>query len=199
MDEENRNGKRINRTDPNLEPKIEDDLHILLGMANKLYPRFKSQILDKDDLYQFLCETYLEALVSYDKKPRLIPKRPFVFNYINFILKRTYRGQFKFEHRDIFPSEIVIDPDEPIDDSDVPFIEKNPYLFESSIDLDRILSKYSLEDRVIIYYRFFMNKPINQLHYYTPSRKPITYLYVKKLKATLRNDPDLLTLLKEYK
>lgn len=186
-----------NRTDPNLEPKIEEDLHILLGMANKLYPRFKSQIIEKDDLFQFLCETYLEALVSYDKKPKAIPKRPFVFNYINFILKRTYRGQFKFEHRDVFPSEIVLSPDDHIDDSDTPTSERNPYLFESSFDLNRILSKYSMEDRLIIYYKFYLNKPINQIHLYLPSRKHVTYLHVKKLKQSLKNDPDMIKLLKE--
>jgi hypothetical protein len=185
------------RTDPNLEPNIEEDYSILRGMAVDIFPRFKNQISELDDIYQTLCEIYLEALISYGKKIRVIPKRPFVFMYIKFILKRMYRGQFKFENRSIFPVEQVLDPEIHLDDKDELFTEHNPFLFEYSYDLNRILNKYSVEERIIIYYKWFMNCPIKFLHLYTNSKKKITYLKIKNLRERLKRDPDLIRLLKD--
>jgi hypothetical protein len=75
--------------------------------------------------------------------------------------------------------------------------ERNPYLFECFYDLDRALNKYSLEDRTIIYYYFFMEIPTKYIHFYTPSQVPVHQEYIDELRAKLRNDPDLLELMKE--
>lgn len=192
----NENKSVQQRTDPNLRANLEDDLDIIKRMSLKLLKRHKSQVIDKDDLFQFLCETYLEAMVSYKKKPRTIPERPFVFNYINFILMRRYRGQFKFENRDVFCSEIVLDPNETIE-YEFNSKDSNPYLFENSYDLSRVLAKYTYEERLIIYYRFFLEKPLNEIKRYVPGGN-VSYIKVKKLKQTLKNDADLIELLKEF-
>lgn len=188
------------RTDPNLEPILLEDLDILMGKAIKLTKSFKNGITDTKDIYQELCETYLEALVSYKKKPRTIPSRPFVFNYINFILLRKYRGQYKFENREVYPNDEVIAPDVPIDETDVVDNgEINPFMFEYSWDLTRALSKYTEQEKLIIYYKFFMNKPMSELKVLIPQddQNKVTYSRINKLKDILKNDLDLLNLLRE--
>jgi len=154
--------------------------------------------MDRDDIFSILCETYLEALQKYDLKPRTIPKRPFVFNYINFILMRMYSGQFKFDNRDVSCVDMVIDPDSCPTEVDFSHSEKNPYMFSNSYDLDRILSKYPIEDRLIIYYRFFLKKNVKELHMYLPSRTKVTSSKMKKLMETLKADEDLLNLWRNH-
>lgn len=189
--------KKQQRTDPNLPANIEEDYEILKNKAIKIFHRYRNQVEDLDDMFQILCEIYLEGKMKWPNKPRIIPIRPFVFNYIEFVLMRKYRGQYKFENRNTFPVDQVLDPDDYIDDSSDPYIERNPFLFENSYDLNRILSKYSLEDRLIIYYKFYLNKPTNELEYYLPNQTKVTYVKIKQLKDQLKRDPDLLKLMKE--
>lgn len=185
------------RTDPNLPANIEEDYEILKNKAIKIYHRYKNQIESLDDMFQFLCETYLEAKDKWALKTRVIPIRPFVFNYIEFILMRKYRGQYKFENRSTFPVDEVLDPHECMGEFEEPYIERNPFLFENSYDLNRILSKYSFEDRLIIYYKFYLNKPTNEIEFYLPSKTKVTYVKIKQLRDQLKRDPELLKLVKE--
>lgn len=188
--------KKLDRTDPYLPANLEDDIPILMGKAKNLYSRFKNTITSVDDIFQYLCEVYLEGVQSFHKKPRTIPIRIFVFKYIEFILLRTYRGQYRFENRDVSPVETVLDPDTIISDEDV-ISHKNPYLFEDNYDLNRALSKYTYEERIIIYYRFFLEKPMKEVKCYLPDNKSLSYIKMKKLMTRLRNDPDLIQLYKE--
>jgi hypothetical protein len=188
------------RTDPNLPAILEDDLEILMAKAIKLTNKFKNGITETEDIYHELCETYLEGVISYKKKDRTIPIRPFVFNYINFILLRKYRGQYKFENREVYPHEEVLDPEVAIDESDiVEYKEVNPFMFEYSWDLTRALDKYTTQEKAIIYYKFFLNKPMSELKLLIPQdgNNKLTYTKINKLKDILKNDKDLLKLLKE--
>lgn len=185
------------RTDPNLPANIEDDMEILRNKAIKIFHRYKNQVEDLDDIFQSLCEIYEEGKMKFALKPRTLPIRPFVFNYMEYVLMRLYRGQYKFENRNTFPVDVVLDPEECFEDKSEPHIERNPFLFENSYDLDRILKKYPFEDRLIIYYKFYLNKPTNEIEFYLPSKSKITYIKIKQLKDQLKRDPDLLKLLKE--
>lgn len=189
----------IKRTDPNLEPILEDDYKILIGMATKLFTRFRKfkYHISREDLLQDICEYYCEALVKYPLKPRTIQKRPFVFNYINFKLKIMYQPHYKFVNKDVFPRDIIINPEDQIDESEHPTMEQNPYMFECSYDLQRALDKYTLEERIIIYYKYFVGIPVKDLHFYLPSKKPVTHLLMKQLLIRLKTDQDLIELLKE--
>lgn len=192
--------KKNDRTDPNLPANIEEDLEVLKGWAINLFPRHRSQVIDTDDLFQTLCLLYEEGKVNFAKKPRSIPIRVFVFKYIDFILRRTYRGQFKFENRDTIPVDEII-PIDALTHHDNELVDfknrSNPYLFEDSYDLNRILLKYTYEERIVIYYRFFMSLPLKEVKSYLPPNAKLSYAKTRKLLIRLKSDKDLFNLFQE--